>query len=161
MVFSCVLQVVLDDLGLFYGCGLVYVQFGKVDQVVIDLCCLFEFKFIDIDVSNVLGYILVDVNCDLFEVECLIVQVCKVKLDDLVIVDFWGWLQYWLGYLDQVVSVLCQVWVQCCDVDVGVYLGEVLWKSGQCDEVMCVFDQVCKIDLINVSLCDMFKWLQL
>lgn len=160
MAFSRALQVVPDDPGLLYGRGLAYAQSGKIDQAVTDLRRLLELKPTDIDASNALGYTLADANRDLPEAERLIAQARKAKPDDPAIADSWGWLQYRLGHLDQAANVLRQAWAQRRDADVGVHLGEVLWKSGQRDEATRVFDQVRKIDPTNASLRDTLKRLQ-
>ena len=160
MAFSRALQVVPDDPGLLYGRGLAYAESGKIDQAVTDLRRLLQLKPSDIDASNALGYTLADANRDLPEAERLIAQARKAKPDDPAIADSWGWLQYRLGHLDQAAVVLRQAWKQRPDADVGVHLGEVLWKSGQHDEAARVFDQVRKIDPTNTSLRDTLKRLQ-
>ncbi len=160
MAFSRALQVVPDDPGLLYGRGLAYAQSGKIDQAVTDLRRLLQLKPRDIDASNALGYTLADANRDLPEAERLIEQARRAKPDDPAIADSWGWLQYRLGHLDQAASVLRQAWKQRPDADVGVHLGEVLWKNGQRDEAGRVFDQVRKMDPANASLRDTLKRLQ-
>jgi Flp pilus assembly protein TadD len=152
--------VVPDDPGLLYGRGLAYAESGKIDQAVADLRRLLQLKPTDIDASNALGYTLADANRDLPEAERLIAQARQAKPDDPAIADSWGWLQYRLGHLDEAASVLRQAWKQRPDADVGVHLGEVLWKSGQHDEANHVFDQVRKLDPGNASLRDTLKRLK-
>ncbi|MEW5834815.1 MAG: tetratricopeptide repeat protein [Pseudomonadota bacterium] len=158
--FSRALQVVPDDPGLLYGRGLAYAESGKIDLAVADLRRLLQLRPNDVDASNALGYTLADANRDLPEAERLIGQARKAKPDDPAIADSWGWLQYRLGHLDQAVAVLRQAWKQRHDADVGVHLGEVLWKSGQHDEANHVFDQVRKLDPGNASLRDTLKRLK-
>ncbi len=160
MAFSRALQVMPDDPGLLYGRGLAYAESGKIDQAVTDLRRLLQLKPSDIDASNALGYTLADANRDLPEAERLIARARKAKPDDPAIADSWGWLQYRLGHLDEAVSVLRQAWKQRPDADVGVHLGEVLWKSGQRDEAARVFDQVRKLDPTNTSLRNTLRRLQ-
>ncbi|HEX5304819.1 MAG TPA: tetratricopeptide repeat protein [Dyella sp.] len=160
MAFSRALQVVPDDPGLLYGRGLAYAESGKIDEAVSDLRRLLQLKPRDIDASNALGYTLADANRDLPEAERLIAQARKAKPNDPAIADSWGWLQYRLGHLDEAASVLRQAWKQRPDADVGVHLGEVLWKSGQRDEAARVFEQVRKIDPTNAILRDTLKRLQ-
>lgn len=158
--FSRALQVVPDDPGLLYGRGLAYAESGKIDLAVADLRRLLQLRPNDVDASNALGYTLADANRDLPEAERLIEQARKAKPDDPAIADSWGWLQYRLGHLDQAVTVLRQAWKQRQDADVGVHLGEVLWKSGQHDEANHVFDQIRKLDPGNASLRDTLKRLK-
>ena len=158
--FSRALQVVPDDPGLLYGRGLAYAESGKIDLAVTDLRHLLQIKPNDADASNALGYTLADANRDLPEAERLIAQARKAKPDDPAIADSWGWLQYRLGHLDQAATVLRQAWKQRPDADVGVHLGEVLWKSGAHAEATRVFDQVRKLDPDNATLRDTLKRLQ-
>ncbi|MBU6246965.1 MAG: tetratricopeptide repeat protein [Xanthomonadaceae bacterium] len=150
--FSRALQVVPDDPGLLYGRGLAYAESGRIDRAVADLRRLLQLRPNDVDASNALGYTLADANRDLPEAERLIAKARKAKPDDPAIADSWGWLQYRLGHLDQAIAALRQAWKQRRDADVGVHLGEVLWKSGQHDEANRVFDQVRKLDPDNASL---------
>ena len=152
--FSRALQVVPDDPGLLYGRGLAYAESGQIDLAVTDLRRLLQLKPRDVDASNALGYTLADANRDLPEAEKLIRQAREAKPDDPAIADSWGWLQYRLGHLDQAVAVLRQAWKARRDADVGVHLGEVLWKSGQQQEAHRVFDEVRKLDPANASLRD-------
>ncbi len=160
VAFSRALQVVPDDPGLLYGRGLAYAESGKVDLAVADLRRLLQLKPDDVDASNALGYTLADANRDLPEAEKLIAQARKAKPDDPAIADSWGWLQYRLGHLEQAVAVLRKAWKQRQDADVGVHLGEVLWKSGLHDEANHVFDQVRKLDPGNAALRDALKRLE-
>ena len=158
--FSRALQVVPDDPGLLYGRGLAYAESGKIDQAVADLRRLLQLRPNDVDASNALGYTLADANRDLPEAERLIARARKAKPDDPAIADSWGWLQYRLGHLDQAVAVLQQAWKQRRDADVGVHLGEVLWKSGRQTQADRVFEQVRKLDPGNASLRDTLKRLK-
>jgi tetratricopeptide (TPR) repeat protein len=150
--FSRALQVVPDDPALLYGRGLAYAEAGKVDQAVKDLRHLLELKPHDVDASNALGYTLADANRDLPEAEQLIKAARAAKPDDPAIADSWGWLQYRLGHLDRAEQVLRGAWAAGKDADIGVHLGEVLWKRGQQKDAMRVFDQVRRIDPHNSSL---------
>ncbi|KRE91005.1 hypothetical protein ASG87_02275 [Frateuria sp. Soil773] len=150
--FSRALQVVPDDPALLYGRGLAYAEAGKVDKAVGDLRRLLTLKPNDVDASNALGYTLADANRDLPEAERLIRVARAAKPDDPAIADSWGWLQYRLGHLDQAVQTLRGAWNARKDADVGVHLGEVLWKSGRQQDAQQVFDQVRRIDPHNASL---------
>ncbi|HET6431059.1 tetratricopeptide repeat protein [Dyella sp.] len=160
MAFSRALQVQPDDPGLLYGRGLAYAESGDIDRAVSDLRRLLELRPADVDASNALGYTLADANRDLAEARRLIELARKAKPADPAIADSWGWLQYRLGHLEEAAGVLRQAWKQRPDADVGVHLGEVLWKSGQRDEATRVFEQVRKLDPDNTSLRDTLKRLQ-
>lgn len=158
--FSRALQVVPHDPGLLYGRGLAYAEGGKIDQAVADLRHLLKLKPDDVDASNALGFTLADANRELPEATRLLTIAREARPDDPAIADSWGWLQYRLGHFDQAVQVLRGAWAARKDTDVGVHLGEALWKQGDRAGARTVFDQVRKLDPDNAGLRDALKRLQ-
>ncbi|GGA07813.1 tetratricopeptide repeat protein [Dyella caseinilytica] len=158
--FSHALQVVPDDPDLLYGRGLAYAEIGKIDQAVADFRRLLQIKPDDIDASNALGFTLADAGRDLPEAEKLIAAARAAKPDDPSIADSWGWLQYRLGHLDQAAQVLRGAWQNGKDADVGVHLGEVLWKQGHHEQAQQVFDEVRRMDPHNSTLQQTLKRLE-
>ena len=155
--FSRALQVVPDDPDLLYGRGLAYAEAGNVDLAVKDFHRLLKIKPGDVDASNALGFTLADADRDLPEAEQLIQVARTAKPNDPAIADSWGWLQYRLGHLDQAAQVLSSAWQAQKDADVGVHLGEVLWKQGHQQEARHVFDAVRKLEPNNKNLQDTLK----
>jgi len=155
--FSRALQVVPDDPGLLYGRGLAYAEAGQIDQAVQDFQRLLAIKPGDVDASNALGYTLADANRDLAEAERLISAARAAKPDDPAIADSWGWLQYRMGHLDQAAQTLRGAWLARKDADVGVHLGEVLWKQGHRRDAQRIFDEVRKLDPHNGTLQETLK----
>jgi len=158
--YSHALQVVPDDPDLLYGRGLAYAEMNKIDSAVADFRRLLQIKPDDVDASNALGFTLADANRDLPEAEKLIAVARAAKPDDPSIADSWGWVQYRLGHLDQAAQVLRGAWQSGKDADVGVHLGEVLWKEGQHEQAQHVFDEVRRIDPNNVNLQETIKRLE-
>ena len=154
------LQVLPDDPGLLYGRGLAYAEANEIDQAVADFRHLLRLKPDDIDASNALGYTLADAGRDLPEAKKLIEVARAAKPHDPAIADSWGWLQYRLGHLDEAARTLRQAWGAAKDADVGVHLGEVLWKLGKRQDAQHVFDQVRKLDPRNASLRDTLRRLK-
>jgi tetratricopeptide (TPR) repeat protein len=144
--FSRALQVVPDDPGLLYGRGLTYAEAGQIDLAVKDFQHLLKIKPGDVDASNALGFTLADANRDLPEAERLLRAARSAKPNDPAIADSWGWLQYRLGHLDEAERTLRGAWQARKDADVGVHLGEVLWKQGRKQDAQQVFDEVRKLD---------------
>ena len=155
--FSRALQVVPDDPGLLYGRGLAYAEAGQVDQAVQDFRRLLQLKPGDVDASNALGFTLADANRDLPEAERLIRSARAAKPNDPAIADSWGWVQYRLGHLEQAERALRQAWLARKDADVGVHLGEVLWKQGRQQDAQRIFGEVRQIDPHSSSLRDTLK----
>ena len=158
--FSRGLEVLPDDPALLYGRGLAYAEAGQVDQAVADFRRLLKIKPGDVDASNALGFTLADAGRDLAEAERLILAARKAKPNDPAIADSWGWLQYRMGHLAQAEQTLRGAWTASKDADVGVHLGEVLWKQGQRQDAQQVFEQVRKLDPHNRSLRDTLRRLQ-
>lgn len=155
--FSHALQVVPDDPDLLYGRGLAYAEANDVDLAVKDFHRLLKIKPGDVDASNALGFTLADADRDLPEAEQLIQTARAAKPNDPAIADSWGWLQYRLGHLDQAAQVLSSAWQAQKDADVGVHLGEVLWKLGHQQEAQRIFDDVRKLDPTNKNLQDALR----
>jgi tetratricopeptide (TPR) repeat protein len=158
--FSHALQVAPDDPDLLYGRGLAYAEIGKIDQAVTDFRRLLQIKPDDIDATNALGFTLADAGRDLPEAEKLIEQARAAKPNDPSIADSWGWLQYRLGHLNEAAQVLRGAWQSGKDADVGVHLGEVLWKQGQQEQAQQVFDEVRRMDPHNSTLQETLKRLR-
>jgi len=158
--FSRALQVMPDDPALLYGRGLAYAESGQIDQAVEDFQHLLKIKPGDVDASNALGYTLADANRDLPEAKKLLQTARAAKPHDPAIADSWGWLQYRLGHLEQAEQTLRGAWLTRKDADVGVHLGEVLWKQGRHGDAQKVFDEVRKLDPKSNSLRDALKRLQ-
>ncbi|WP_445144277.1 tetratricopeptide repeat protein [Dyella sp. Tek66A03] len=155
--FSRALQVMPDDPSLLYGRGLAYAEEGQVDQAVTDFRRLLELKPDDTDAINALGYTLADANRDLSEAQRLIETARAARPNDPAIQDSWGWLQYRLGHLDQAETTLRSAWKANKDADVGVHLGEVLWKQGRQEDARHVFDEVRKINPQSANLHNTLK----
>lgn len=148
------LVVYLDDNGLLYVCVFIWECCDDILCVEVDLCKILVIDLENVLVLNVLGYILVDCIGCLQEVLELIDCVCVVELDNVVIVDSYGWVLYCLGCKDEVLVQLCWVWILVKDLEIVVYVGEVLWVLGKYDEVCYFFDEVVKFDFENcVLLC--------
>jgi tetratricopeptide (TPR) repeat protein len=158
--FSHALQVAPDDPDLLYGRGLAYAEIGKIDPAVADFRRLLQIKPGDVDASNALGFTLADAGRDLPEAEQLIAAARAAKPNDPSIADSWGWLQYRLGHLDQAADVLRSAWQTGKDADVGVHLGEVLWKQGRREQAQQVFDEVHRMDPHNLTLQQTLKRLK-
>lgn len=150
--FTHALQVAPNDPGSLYGRGLAYASAGQIDAALRDFRSLLKLKPGDIDASNALGFTLADADRDLPEAERLIAKARAARPDDPAIADSWGWVQYRLGHLDQAAQSLRSAWQASKDPDIGVHLGEVLWKQGDHAGAQKVFDAVRKLDPHNASL---------
>jgi tetratricopeptide (TPR) repeat protein len=158
--YSRALQQLPDDPELLYGRALSQADSGHSDAAITDLRRVLQLKPDDVDAMNALGYTLADVNRDLGEAERLLKRALAAKPDEPAVIDSWGWLQYRLGHLDQAEQSLRRAWGAQKDPDIGVHLGEVLWKQGKHDEADRVFAAVRKADPRSTALHEAMQRLQ-
>lgn len=141
-----------NDEELLYGRGLSEAEAGDTDAAIADLRRVLSLKPDDVEAMNALGYTLADSNQDLAEAAQLLGKAVQAKPQEAAIVDSWGWLQYRQGHLHVAEQTLQRAWGLGKDADIGVHLGEVLWKLGKREQAQAVFAQVRKIDPSNRQL---------
>ncbi|WHZ20544.1 MAG: hypothetical protein OJF55_002693 [Rhodanobacteraceae bacterium] len=141
-----------DDPILIYDRGIERANAGSTDAALSDFRKVLELNPGNVDAMNALGFTLADADRDLPEATELLRKALAAKPDAAAIMDSWGWLQYRLGHLDEAETYLKRAWGKQQDPDIGVHLGEVLWKLGQHRDAREVFAKVRKIDPRNTSL---------
>lgn len=140
------------DPALVYDRGIEHANAGDTDAALGDFRKVLAQNPDNVEAMNALGFTLADADRDLPEATRLLRKALTAKPDVAAIMDSWGWLQYRLGHLDQAESYLTRAWGQQQDPDIGVHLGEVLWKLGQHQRAREVFGKVRKLDPHNPSL---------
>ena len=140
------------DPALIYDRGIEYANAGNTDAALGDFRKVLAQNPDNVEAMNALGFTLADADRDLPEATRLLRKALTAKPDAAAIMDSWGWLQYRLGHLDQAETYLKRAWVQQQDPDIGVHLGEVLWKLGQHEYAREVFGKVRKLDPRNPAL---------
>jgi Flp pilus assembly protein TadD len=148
------------DTELLYGRALSEADGNRTEAAIADLRRVLTLKPDDVEAMNALGYTLADSNQHLDEATQLLRTALAAKPDEPAIIDSWGWLQYRLGHLDEAEKALRRAWEKGKDADIGVHLGEVLWKRGDKEEARSVFARVRKIDPENKGLRAVMKRLQ-
>ncbi|HET9835343.1 MAG TPA: tetratricopeptide repeat protein [Rhodanobacteraceae bacterium] len=150
--YSRGLHALPGDTELLYGRALSEADGNRTEAAVADLRRLLTLKPDDVEAMNALGYTLADSGQHLDEATQLLRKALAAKPDEPAIIDSWGWLQYRLGHLDEAEKALRRAWEKGKDADIGVHLGEVLWKRGHKAEANSVFAQVRKLDPDNKGL---------
>ena len=150
--YSRGLHALPDDTELLYGRALSEADGNQTAAAVADLRHLLTLKPDDVEAMNALGYTLADSGKHLDEATQLLRKALAAKPDEPAIIDSWGWLQYRLGHLDEAEEALQRAWAKGKDPDIGVHLGEVLWKRGDTTGAKSVFAQVRKLDPDNKAL---------
>lgn len=141
-----------DDPALIYDRGIEEANAGNIDAALGDFRKVLAQQPDNVEAMNALGFTLADVDRDLPEAAALLRRALAAKPDAAEIQDSWGWLQYRLGNLGQAETYLQRAWRRQQDPDIGVHLGEVLWKLGQHDEAREVLGKVRRLDPHNPAL---------
>ncbi|MGH8115743.1 MAG: tetratricopeptide repeat protein [Rhodanobacteraceae bacterium] len=140
------------DPELTYDRGIAEADAGETDAALADFRKVLAKNPDNVDAMNALGFTLADADRDLPEATVLLRKALAAKPDEAAIMDSWGWLQYRLGNLDEAQKYLDRAWGQQQDPDIGVHLGEVLWKLGRHARAREVFAKVRKLDPHNEAL---------
>ncbi len=151
-VYDRALRALPDDGELLYGRSLSEAEAGDTQAAIAHLRRVLALKPDNVDAMNALGYTLADSDQHLDEAAQLLSKALKAKPDEPAIIDSCGWLQYRLGHLDEAERNLQRAWDKSKDADIGVHLGEVLWKRGKREQARAVFAQVRKLDPSNKDL---------
>jgi tetratricopeptide (TPR) repeat protein len=146
------LEAMPGDPALVYDRGIEQANAGNTDAALSDFRKVLAQNPDNVEAMNALGFTLADADRDLPEATRLLRKALAAKPDAAAIMDSWGWLQYRLGHLDQAETYLKRAWGQQQDPDIGVHLGEVLWKLGQHQHAREVFGKVRKLDPRNPAL---------
>jgi tetratricopeptide (TPR) repeat protein len=141
-----------EDPALTYDRGVEEANAGDTNAALRDFRKVLAQKPEDVEAMNALGFTLADADRDLPEAARLLRKALAAKPDAAAVMDSWGWLQYRLGHLGEAESYLKRAWAAQHDPDIGVHLGEVLWKLGQQEHAREVFARVRKLDPHNPSL---------
>jgi tetratricopeptide (TPR) repeat protein len=116
---------------LLYSRALVADRLGRLDILEADLSLVLETDPENVNALNALGYALVDKTRRLQEAGKYLDQALKLRPDDPVIIDSYGWLQFKLGNYGQAVVFLRRAFDEHPDPEIAAHLGEVLWVSGR------------------------------
>lgn len=140
------------DKVLTYDRGIEEADAGHVDDALADFRKVLEQDPKDIEAMNALGFTLADAGRDLPEATTLLREALAARPDAAEVMDSWGWLQYRLGNLAQAEDFLQRAWSKQRQPDIGVHLGEVLWRRGQHVRARALFKEVRKLDPHNDAL---------
>jgi tetratricopeptide (TPR) repeat protein len=146
------LEALPDDPVLIYDRGIEEANAGNTDAALADFRRVLAQNPDNVEAMNALGFTLADADRDLPEATELLRKALAARPDAAAIQDSWGWLQYRLGNLDQAETYLKRAWGKQEDPDIGVHLGEVLWRLGQHQHAREIFRKVRKLDPHNPSL---------
>ncbi len=151
-VYERALAALPGDPVLLYDRGVEHANAGNVDAALADFRQVLHLKPGNVEAMNALGFTLADADRDLPEATKLLRRALAARPDEPAILDSWGWLQYRLGHFEKAEHYLRRAWDKGRDPEVGVHLGEVLWKLGRHQHAREVFATVRKLDPDNAAL---------
>ena len=131
---------------LLYSRALVAERLDRLDILEADLGVLLEKDPEDVNALNALGYTLVDKTTRLQEARKYLERAIRLKPNDPVIVDSYGWLQYKLGNYSEALEYLNRAFNENPDPEIAAHLGEVLWVSGRTHEAKSVWKKAISAD---------------
>ncbi|MEN8258985.1 MAG: tetratricopeptide repeat protein [Pseudomonadota bacterium] len=116
---------------LLYTRALVAERLDMLDVLEADLTAILEKEPDNVNALNALGYTLADRTERYEEAARYLERAIKMKPDDPVIMDSYGWLQYRLGNYETALEYLKGAYEKMPDAEIAAHLGEVLWVIGK------------------------------
>lgn len=123
-----------DSPDLLYDHAMAAERIDRIDVLETSLRRLIGLRPDNAHAYNALGYTLADRNLRLDEAHALIEKALELAPEDPHIIDSMGWVLYRKGRLDDAVLQLRRAWALERQAEIGVHLGEVLWKLGLTSE---------------------------
>lgn len=130
---------------LLYARALVAEHLDRLDILEDDLTEILKDYPNDANALNALGYTLADKTERYQDALKYLQQALKLKPNEPVIIDSYGWLQFKMGNVEQALTFLRQAYSGQQEPEIAAHLIEVLWVSGEKDEAKELFDEVIKI----------------
>jgi tetratricopeptide (TPR) repeat protein len=126
---------------LLYSRALMADKMGKLDVMEADLQKILAKSPDNVEALNALGYSLADKTTRYAEAETYLIHALRLKPDEAVILDSYGWLKYKMGNLFAALSYLQRAYNNQPENEIVAHLAEVLWMSGKKEEAKKLFDK--------------------
>jgi tetratricopeptide (TPR) repeat protein len=95
----------------------------------------------NVEALNALGYSLADKTTRYAEAETYLQHALRLKPDEAVILDSYGWLKYKMGNYQAALDYLQKAYNKQPENEIAAHIAEVLWVSGKKDEARKLFDK--------------------
>lgn len=120
-----------DKEELLYSRALIADRMGKLDAMEADLQKILAKVPDNVEALNALGYSLADKTTRYAEAETYLLRALRVKPDEAVILDSYGWLKYKMGDRQAALGYLQKAYDKQPENEIAAHLAEVLWASGK------------------------------
>ena len=133
-VLEAALERAPNNTELLYDHAMAAERIGRIPATEASLRKLIELQPEHAHAYNALGFTLADRNMRLEEAQSLIEKALLFSPDDPHILDSMGWVLFRRGQFDRALEYLKKAYALRPEVEIGVHMGEVLWKMGRTDE---------------------------
>ncbi|MSS75465.1 MAG: tetratricopeptide repeat protein, partial [Methyloglobulus sp.] len=123
-----------DQEEFLYSRALIADRMGKLDVMEADLQKILAKSPDNAEALNALGYSWADKTTRYAEAETYLIHALKVKPDEAVILDSYGWLKYKMGNYQVALDYLQKAYGKQPENEIAAHLAEVLWVSGKREE---------------------------
>jgi tetratricopeptide (TPR) repeat protein len=130
-----------DQEELLYSRALMADRMGKLGAMEVDLQKILAKSPDNVEALNALGYSLADKTTRYVEAETYLLHALRVKPDEAVILDSYGWLKYKMGNHQVALDYLQKAYDKQPENEIAAHLAEVLWVSGKQEEARKLFDK--------------------
>ena len=133
-----------DQKDLLYSHALMAERIGRLDVLEADLKKILAKQPDDAEALNALGYSLLEKPDRYADAEKYLEQAIRLKPDEAVIMDSYGWLQFRLGNYEQALLYLERAYAKQQEGEIAAHLAEVLWAMGRKSEAKRLFAEAIK-----------------
>ncbi len=123
-----------DQEELLYSRALIADRMGKLDVMEADLQKILAKVPDNVEALNALGYSLADKTTRYAEAETYLHHALRIKPEEAVILDSYGWLKYKMGNYQAALDYLQKAYDKQPENEIAAHLAEVLWVSGKKEE---------------------------
>jgi tetratricopeptide (TPR) repeat protein len=133
-----------DQPELLYTRALIAEHLNKKEVLETDLKKILAKDPDNVEALNALGYSLLDDPKRYAEAEIYLQKVFKLRPEEAVIMDSYGWLQFKLGHTQIALDYLQRAYAKQQENEIAAHIAEVLWSLGRQDEAKKLFNKVIK-----------------
>ncbi len=130
-----------DQEELLYSRALIADRMGKLDVMEVDLKKILEKAPDNVEALNALGYSLADKTKRYAESETYLLRALRLKPEEAVILDSYGWLKYKMGDSQTALDYLQRAYDKQPENEIVAHLAEVLWTLGKREEAKKLFEK--------------------
>lgn len=129
---------------LLYTRALIAEHLNRKDVLEKDLKQILAKDPDNVEALNALGYSLLDDPKRYAEAEVYLQKAVKLRPDEAVIIDSYGWLLFKQGRTQMALEYLQRAYTKQQENEIAAHIAEVLWALGRKEEAKKLFDKVIK-----------------